>query len=387
MPIRSEITVKPEQFRAAVGWAAKWIASKPIVPIHAGLSLEVTEGATLTIGAFGENVSVRAVIAADDIASADGRSDRAIVSGRLVDALVGAFDARKPVTISGNDDGTEITLTSGRFTATMPTMNEDDYPALPGALPTVATVSGAAFAEAVARVGVAIGKDDAKAVAVRTMWLGITADGVLELIASDRIRVATCSIPAVIADPALIGEGLAVTPLGSVLIGAAAAFDGPDDIAVGYDGNVMSLTSPTRSMTVRLLLKVEYPLEVFRSSFGFEQAETMTIEPTELAGPLKRASIVRGKDGPVRVTVSAGTLSIAAAEAETRNGSAEPIDVDYTGDGIEMGFNPDFFADALHSAPGPKVTVGFTAPRKPITVTCDDDPTWRHILVPVVINR
>lgn len=383
MPISSQITVKPEQFRAAVGWAAKWIAGKPVVPVHAGLSLTVL-GQQLRIGAFSENVTAHAVVDAGVI-SADG-PHTAIVSGRLLDALVGACDAKKPITLSGNDDGTEITLTSGRFVATMPAMSEDDYPALPGALPAVATVSGAAFAEAVARVGVASGKEDAKAGVARAMRLGLNPDGTLELIASDSIRVATCSVRAVVIDADAIGGGIGATPLGATLIGAAASFDGPDDIEIGYDGNVLSLTSPTRSMTVRLL-KVEYPLEVFRGFFGIEQAETMTIEPAELAGPLKRASIVRGKDGPVRVTVSAGTLAIAAAEAETRNGSAEPIDVDYAGDGIEMGFNPDFFADALHSAPGPKVTVGFTAPRKPITVTCADDPTWRHILVPVVINR
>ncbi len=110
-----------------------------------------------------------------------------------------------------------------------------------------------------------------------------------------------------------------------------------------------------------------------------------TVVRGDLAMPLKRAALVRGKEGPVRVRLEDGTLTIAAAQADIGNASGEEVDVGYSGDAADFAFNPKYLGEALASAPGDTVTVGFTEPRRPLVLSCDDDKSWRHLLMPLAI--
>lgn len=379
MPITSEISVKPQAFASAVAWAAKWLATKPNVPAHAGLSLTSGDG-SFVIGAFGENVSARAVVPVEGLDLTSG-PQRAIVSGRLLAELAGTFPAGKPVVITG--DGANVVITAGRFTVTLPAMNEDDYPALPGALPTIGTVGGDALAAAVARVGAAAGRDPSKGAALASMYLGF-GEKTITITGTDRNRAATLELAWT---PNTDTQPISATPLASVLIDAAAAFGGPDVVAIGCDGRLLSFTSPTRSMVVNLIDigGDGYPVHALRPSLTFEQAQTLVIDPADLVIPLKRAVTVRGKDGPVRMSISEGTLAIGALEAESKRSSDDEVDVTYSGPAAEIAVKPEYLADALHSAPGP-VILGFGVDRKPITLRSDADPSWRHVLMPVVVR-
>lgn len=383
MPITSEITVKAPQFQSAVAWAAKWVSPKPVVPVHAGLMLTLESGC-LKIGAFGENATARAMVEIAGPAPTSAEPQRAIVSGRLLAAIVATFAPGKPITITGSEDGGAVLISAGRFTATLPTMPEDDYPTLPGELPTAGTVAGQALADGVHRVGVACGIDHS-ATALNAMWIGTMTGGRLGLLASDGLRAAECSVPWAANENAGQFEA---TPLGAAFIDAAASLAGPDEIRIGADGSLVSLSSPTRSMTIRTIaIEGGYRVQTMRGFLSTVNPNSLTMEPAEAVVPLKRAAIMRGKKGPIRVRIEDGLLTLAAAEAETRSEGEEPIDVEYAGDPADLAFNPEYFADALHSAPGAKVVVAFdTNPRKPVLLSCPDDPSWRHILMPIVIR-
>lgn len=377
MPI-TQITVKQPQFEAAVKWAAKWLDKKPNVPVHAGLSLTHL-GGNLEIIAYSEAVTARAVIDAGAIKH-DG-PHVAVVSGRLLDELAGTFAATKPVVLAG--DGKDVAITSGKFRATLPTFDENDFPALPGRLPTIGTVPGAALADAVARVGAAAGKDPSRGMILATMHVGF-GEKVITLTGSDRQRAARIEVP-------WTGEVVdeQATPLSGTLIDAAAAFAGPDDVEIGLDGFNLSFTSPTRSLTVRLvdIGGDGWPVQAVGQFFAFEQEQTTAVEVDgDLFKSLKRAAIVRGKTGPVRLTFGENTLAIGAAQAEAHQESADEVEIDYDGPEFTVAVNPDYLTDALGSAPaGAPVQVGFGIPKKPITLRSDADPTWRHVLMPVVI--
>lgn len=391
MPITSEITVKPTQFTAAVTWAAKWVASKPAVPAWGGLTLTIESG-WLAVGAFSENASVRAVVEISGPAPAAAARQSAIVSGRLLAELAGTFDGKKAVTLAGGD-GT-LTLAAGRFVATLPCMDEDEFPALPGALPAIGTVGGAEFATAVKQVGVAV-SGETKHLPLRAMHLTLGADGVLALAGSDSLRVVFKEVGWKAAfERDLARTPLTLTPYGETITTAAEAFDGPDEITIGSDGSSLSLTSPTRSLTMRTMDPRDpatgesmWPIAQLRKvTRTTPRPSSVTFSRGELAAPLKRARIVRGKDGPVRITIADDTLTVGAAEGETHRESGEEIDVDYQGAEYVAGFNPDLFGDALRSAPADTVRLAFGDPRASVLLTCDGDASWRHVLMPIRLH-
>jgi DNA polymerase-3 subunit beta len=376
--IKGKLTAKPQVFAAAVGWAAKFLDPRPEVPIWGCILLDAADG-VLTVISYSENVSTRAVVPVDGDAQG-----RAVVSGRLLAALAGTL-ARKPVTIEGGG-GDHLEMTAGTFRGTLPTMGEDEYPDPPAVPAPIGTVAGQAFADMVHRVAVAASGDLTNRIALAGLHLSFVNDTVTAL-ATDSRRATTASVPfRPEFGPDTDCEALA---LAETLVDAAAAFVGPDDITVGLDGSNLALTSPTRSLTVRLLAE-PYDAAGLGRFFAVEHPEHLPVRTADLTGPLKRAALVRAKDGPIRLDLTEGALTVVAKADDIAQDSDETVPADYTGPEHSLAFNPAYLADALNSAPGDVVDMAFLAtgpgvrPEK-VVFTVPGDDTWRHLLMPIML--
>jgi DNA polymerase III subunit beta len=373
--IKGSLTAKPQVFAAAVGWAAKFVTAKPVVPVHGGIMLDVESG-TLTVVSYSENVSTRAVLPVDGDAAG-----RAVVSGRLLASIVATL-ADKPVTLEGADD--HLKLTAGTFRATLPTMAEDEYPDPPAVPAPIGAVSGDAFAAMVQRVAVAASDDLSNRVALAGLHLAIGPDWITAL-ATDSYRAASDMVPFAPRDKLMVAE--TALALAETMTDAAQAFTGPDDITIGLDGNNLSLTSPTRSLTVRLLGE-KYDAEGLGKFFAVEHPQHVPVTRADLIGPLKRAELVRGgakdKQGPIRLDLTEGAVTVVAKADDLAQDSDETIEADYTGPEHSLAFNPRYLTEALHSAPGDVVDMAFTTERlAQVVFTAPGDDTWRHVLVPI----
>src|SRR5919206_1326011 len=171
--------VERDSLADAVAWTAKSLPNRPSVPVLAGVMLRVTDG-RLHVSGFDYEVSSQVTIEVQ--ADADGS---ALVSGRLLAEITKALPG-KPVEVASVGTHVEITCGSARFT--LPTMPVEDYPTLPQMPESAGTVDAKAFADAVAQVAVAAGRDDTLPVltGVRIELTGNT----LALLATDRYRLA-----------------------------------------------------------------------------------------------------------------------------------------------------------------------------------------------------
>lgn len=381
--IEGTITAKPQVFAAAVKWAAKFLDARPSVPVWAGLMLDAADG-TLRISSMNEYVSATATLSYEGTGKG-----RVVVSGRLLDALVATF-ADKPVTLAG-DGGETLAMSAGRWKGTLPCMDEDDYPAAPGVPEPVGVVSGEQFARAVAEVATATSKDpDAKPPWKTYMHLTL-GEAEAQLIASDAYRAAGTAIGFEHLH-AGGGETVGMTALlrASVMVDVAASFIGPDEITVGLSPVQLAMSSPSRSVVVRLIDEegAQYPAGQVRTLLATEQPEHAIVKVADLVRPLKRAELVKAKDGPVAVGFTEGTLTIASKADALKQDGAEEVDVDYTGPDTVLHFNPKYFGDAVSSAPGELVDMALTEKTGPngrpgqvvLTVAGSD---WRHVLMPI----
>jgi DNA polymerase III subunit beta len=368
--IKDSLTTRPQVFAAAVKWAAKFVAAKPVVPIQAGIMLDVATG-TLAVSSFSENVSTRATLAVDG-----GATGRAVVSGRLLAELVATFPD-KPITIEG--DGDDLVMSAGRFHVTLPTLDESNYPELPATPATIGTVGGEAFAAMVARVAPAASHDLTQRVALAGVHLTF-GNGAVRAIASDSYRAAA-------GEAAFTGPATTTAlTLAHTLVDAAAAFIGPDDITIGLDDSNLSLTSPTRSLTLRLLGE-KYDPEFIDKLFAVDHPSVVHVGVSDLAQPLKRAALVRAKDGPIRFDVGTDLITLGAKADDSKQASGEEIDAEYDGPSHALAFNPKYLGEALATVPGETVHIAFNpAKLAQVVFTSPADPTWRHILVPIRIN-
>lgn len=378
--IKGSITAKPQVFAAAVKWAAKFIAAKPTAPIQGGLALEVADG-RMTISAFSEHVTARATIPVDG----DG-AGRAVVSGRLLAELVGTFPD-KPVSIGG-DEQDVVTISAGRWRGTLPTMDETEFPGLPTAPTVIGVVNGDAFAAMASRTAVAASKDMTKKISLTCLHLTFQTDAVVAL-ATDSYRAATASAPFFASEEAtadLLPDSALV--LAGTMVEVANAFTGPDDIEVGLDAHTLSLTSATRSIVLRQMGE-EYEDEAIGGLFAKAAAlpEHVSVKAADLMQPLKRAALVKAKEGPVRVKFGADVITLAAAAEDLHQDSDEEIDAVYSGPEYTLAFDPKLFGEAIASVPGETVDITMTTEKVTgVLLTVPGDDTWQHVLMPLRIR-
>lgn len=384
MTIKGEVTARPQVFAAAVKWAAKFIATKPAAPVQGGLLLDVGEG-VLTISAMNEHVSAVATVLVDGIGEG-----RAVVSGRLLNDLVGTFPD-KPVTISGDVGyGHLVRIEAGRWKGTLPMIvrnsGEDEFPALPATPAQAGTVQGEEFSRMIAESAAGTGKKDDVAVQWRSLHLTFGA-GEVRAIGTDSKRMvsAACGFAAT-------GEGGQALVLAQPMVDVAAGFVGPDTIIVGLSPTSISLDSPTRSVVMRQteVIGGQYPIESVLQILAQEQPEHAVVRVADLGGPLKRASIM-AKESPVALGFTGGSVTVGAQSGQVEQDGAEPVDAQYSGPDVVLYFNAEYLSDALGSAPGEKVDIALTEKtgrggRPGHVVFTVEGSAWRHVLMPIKVE-
>ena len=386
--MKGSFTAPAGTLAAAVKYAARWIATKPVNPIHGGLMFEIPAfGDRLSIFGFNENATGRASI--DVEGDATGAF---VVSGRLLDQLVATF-GDKPVTFEQHDS--TIAVSTGRWRGTLPAMSEKDYPALPGQAPLAGYVDGAALADAVRRVGAAASRDLTKQISLCGVHVSFDEDTdfidgeeggyTLTLMATDTYHGARQSLlwtPD--AERAPLGETTLI--LASLLVDGVESFVGRHPVELGWQEGVFSLTTPDRSLVVSTLSsegRDGFPAAGLQPIFDRETTAAFTLRIKDLALPLKRASLLRSREVDV-VTLGLSENLMNIGVAGDMNTGDEEIDVEYDGPETSLMLKSEVMQAALHTAPGDVVTMAFTpGTTKPIVVTSPENPAWRHILVPL----
>lgn len=363
--------VEPKPFAAACDWVAKRIPSKLINPVLGGVLIEIADG-RLTVSGFDYDVSTRATIEA--VGDADGQ---VLVSGRLLAALVKTLP-NQPVNLAVENG--RLVITCGRVKAGLPTMAVEDYPTLPPMPAAVGAIDAAAFADAVDRVAPAAAgpKELPHFQAVNLRAGGDT----VSLWAADRYRAAIATLP---------WRSTGVTPAVNVLIPAGVLRDaastleqggGDVTVAVGETGQLAGLSGAGRNIVARLIAG-DYPN--LPGLFPAVSDTPAVVQVADLVDALKRAALVRADLEPVYLTFNHDTVTVQASGETSGANTDAVVDIEYAGEPMRIGVNPDRLADRLNALRSATAEVHLTSPRKAIVLTSPgvDPETCRHLVMPV----
>ena len=369
-----KIRVERDTLADAVAWAARTLPSRPSLPVLAGLVL-TAEGDSLTLSSFDYEVSARVAISAD--IEIPGTT---LVSGRLLADIARSLPGA-PVNLVS--EGTRIVLTCGRSSFTLPTLPVEDYPQLPAMPQSSGEINAAVFAEAVAQVAIAAGKDDTLPT-LTGIRMEIEGQSIT-LAATDRYRLAvrnftwspttsSISTQALIPARTLADTAKALTNAEGVTLALAQAGEG----LIGFEGN-------GRRTTTRLL-DGEFPK--YRSLLPSESAGIATIEIAALADAVKRVALVAERNTPVRLAFEGSEVILRAGAGEDAQAN-EAVESVLDGDDIEIAFNPTYLLDGLAALDAPYVRMSFTQSTRPAVLTGAADPSselrddYRYLLMPV----
>ena len=380
MKIRLERDVLAE----AVQWAARSLPLRPSVPILAGLLVQAdADGVTFSSFDYETSAQIHVTAAVAD-------EGQVLVSGRLL-ADISRSLPPKPVDITSDDTKVELICGSARFT--LQTLPVADYPSLPAMPEATGTVPSAAFAQAVAQVVVAAGRDE-----LLPVFTGVRVeidDDTISLLATDRYRMALkeltwnpsrpqSSATALVPARVLSETSRSMTAGEEIMLSLSDG--GAGDGIIGFDGRG---PAGQRQTTTRLL-DGEFP----KVRHIMDTAALMNVRmgTTEVIAAAKRVALVAERNTSLRMLMGDGFVTLEAATGDQAQAS-ESIEaiIDQPGGGDPVvtaaGFNPSYLLDALGAFDTPYVNFAFTAPSKPCQLTglatLDGNPLtdYRHVIM------
>jgi DNA polymerase III subunit beta len=374
--------VEREALADAVAWTAKSLPARPPVPVLAGVLLEV-DNHRLTVSGFDYEVSSQ--MGVDVQAETAGR---VLVSGRLLAEITRALP-HQPVHVEVTGPRAEITCGTARFT--LPTMPVEDYPSLPDMPAVAGAIDSDDFAQAVAQVAIAAGRDDTLPV-LTGVRLDMEGEK-LTMIATDRYRLAIRDLTW---RPGTADASLhALVPAKTLSDTAKAMAAGKEvTLALSQGGNgegMIGFSGAGRRTTTRLL-DGEFPK--VRSILPESHGAQATISAAAMTEVVKRVSLVAERNTPVRLSFAEGVLTVEAGGTDDARAS-ESMDAVYEGDELTIAFNPQFLLDGLNAIGTETAVLSFTAPTKPAVLTgkIDDDAAvssssaYSYVLMPVRVSH
>ena len=368
-----EFELDRDAFADAVAWTARGLPSRPVVPVTAGVLLEVADGA-LTVTGFDFEVANRIEVQVTDKAGG-----RVLVSGRLLAEIAKALP---PKDVRVAVDGNRLSVRCGASRFALPLMQVEDYPAVPELPPRSGTVAADVFASAVAQVTTAASKDETLPM-LTGVRMQIDPDR-LVLAATDRYRLAERIVPWQPAGE--VPPGALVIPA-RTLAEAAKSLGGATEVqlAMGGDTGFVGLDAGGRQTMTRLL-DGEFPK--FESLWPTESGTLAEVETGGLIEALRRVSLIAQRFAPVRLVFSEGQVGL-SAQAEDESSAEEELPAQVTGDDLTIGFNAGYLLDGLTAIHTPRARLAFTTSTRPTVITpvYDDggatggEETYRYLVM------
>ncbi|WVN41809.1 DNA polymerase III subunit beta [beta proteobacterium MWH-UniP1] len=114
-------------------------------------------------------------------------------------------------------------------------------------------------------------------------------------------------------------------------------------------------------------------------------SKLITLDREILLGSLQRAAILTtDKFKGVRLTLSAGLLRVSSTNAEQEEAS-EDLEVDYSGDPVDIGFNVQYLLDVLSNLKNKTVEIALQDPNASALITTPEDPEFKYVVMPMRI--
>ena len=367
--------VEPTELVDAVNWVARSLSTRPIKPELLGIMIDVDTSITLTGSDL--ETSTKAILKAD--ISAKGK---VLVPGRLLAEIARALP-NKPITFTL--DGNRVLVTAGTAKFTLPTLSVNEYPNLPELPETAGVIPSDVFAQAVNQVAVAAGKDDSLPT-LTGVHIAINQNKIT-LAATDRYRLAVRELNWQAKD-----SNIEVNTLvrARTLSDAAKSLTAHSQVTLALSTSnsnekLIGFLSELKTMTSRTLDGTFPP---FKHLLPTESVAEATIEVAPFLDSVRRVALVTDKTVPLRLIFATGSLQLEAGAGEDAQ-ATEELEIIYSGEAINIAFNPQYLTDGLQAIGTPFVQINFTGASKPAVLTGKHeltgtrDMSYQYLLMPM----
>jgi len=300
-----------------------------------------------------------------------------VIPGRLLLDVVRSLP-KDDLSLEYRSSHQDVEVVSGQARFHLRTLPTEDFPKLPEASGGEdMTVPTDAFVDTIGRVARAASRDETRPHLTGVL---VTASGrELRMVATDSYRL---SVKETQLDEALEGALEANIPartlqeLGRIATGAGS-------IAVAALENQVIFTVSDVVLSSRL---VEGRFPNYQQLLPDTYEHELRVSRDELLEVVRRVGLLAQKNAPLRLSFSDGQLDVSAQTPDVGEAS-ESLPVPFTGETLEIGFNPEFFRDGLEIAESEELVLKLISPLRPgLIQSGDEEAGFRYLVMPIRLN-
>jgi DNA polymerase-3 subunit beta len=300
-----------------------------------------------------------------------------LLPGRLLADVVRSLpDGQVTLALRAEQRDVELTAGSARFH--LRTLPAEDFPRLPELDGDAARLPATPLAETIDRVARAASRDE-----VRPILTGVLVqaeDNRLTMVATDSYRLSVKHTELEASLPEAIEANVPARALRE--LARIVAQEGPEEVAISLARNQAVFQAGPVVLFSRLI-DGQFPSwrQLIPESFEHE----VRLPRAELVDVARRVSQLAQRNAPLRFAFAEGELTVAAETPEVGDAS-EALPAPYSGEPLEIAFNPQFLIEGLESVEGDELAMKLSSPLRPGLLQPVGRDDFSYLVMPIRLN-
>jgi DNA polymerase-3 subunit beta len=360
-----KLTCSRDEFVAKLAVVARAVSTRSSVQVLAGVLLRAEAG-ELQLAATDMELSLRTSLDAQ----VEGEGS-VVVPGRLLIDLARLLPDSEVELEHRAEEGV-VQLVCGTASYRLHTYSAEDFPRLPEVDATQTfTVDAEALLETVAQVSRSASRDESRP--VLTGILARFEPGKLVMAATDSYRLA-------VKETDLAGstqELEAIIPARALTELARIAGDATQ-LELGVQENQVAFRTGDAVLTTR---RIDGQFPNVKQLLPEQFEHVVTLPRSELLDVVRRVAVMAQRNSPLRLRFSEGELQV-SAQTQDVGEAKEALPAPFTGDTLEIGFNPEFLRDGIESVQSDEVQLKLISPLRPGLIQGESDD-YSYLIMPI----
>ena len=361
-----KVTCTRDELLRHLGVVSRAVSTRMTVQILSGILLTAGNG-RLELAATDMEMSLRSSFEAE---IAD--EGAVVVPGRLLVELARLLPD-DDVEIDHKPEEGAVVLTCGTATYKLHTYNPDDFPTLPDVDKVqLVPVDREAVLETASRVARAASRDESRP--VLTGILVRFEPGKLVMAATDsyRLSVKETAVEGDAPDLEAIVPAKALTELGRI------AQAGEELVLGVHENNQVVFGTDGIWLTTR---RIDGQFPNYKQLLPETFEHELALPREELLDVVRRTAVMAQRNSPLRLRFAEGELTISARTQDVGE-AVESLPVAYSGDPLEIGFNPEFLREGIESVGDDDLQLRLISPLRPGLIQSSEGDFW-YLIMPI----
>jgi DNA polymerase III subunit beta len=360
-----KLTCERDELVRQVSVVARALSVRSTVQILSGILLDAA-GGRLSLAATDMELSLQAELDA----SVD-ESGKVVIPGRLLVELARLLPESEVSIAHRLEDGV-VEVTCGSANYRLHTYGIEDFPRLPDpAAASLYMIDRPALVETAVKVSRSASRDESRP--VLTGILVRFEPGKVVMAATDSYRLSVKETPLEGKAPELeaIVPARALGELSRIA-------QGDGELQLGVHENQVVFTIDGTVLTTRRI-DGQFPnySQLLPETFEHE----LKIARDELLDVVRRVAVMSQRNSPLRLSFAEGELTI-SAQTQDLGEARESMPVPFSGEPLEIGFNPEFLREGIESIEGDELRLKLISPLRPGLLQAEGDDFW-YLIMPI----